>query len=183
MARARQRRAFTLLELILVLAVIAMIMAAAVPSIQAMLDDARLQEAADTLRSRFAEARAHAIEEGRPYRFAIMPGQSDFRLAPDLPEYWSGAEDPTATSASNVPPLILESKLPNDVVFNLTEGQGGQAGDSGPWSHLISFLPDGSCDADCNIDLQRLDSRPINIFVRGLTGSVTVHSGDKGGNP
>jgi hypothetical protein len=47
---------------------------------------------------------------------------------------------------------------------------------------LISFLPDGSCDADCNIDLQRLDSRPINIFVRGLTGAVTVRSGDKGGN-
>jgi prepilin-type N-terminal cleavage/methylation domain-containing protein len=180
-AHARQRRAFTLLELILVLALIAMIMAAAVPSIQAMLDDARLQEAADTLRSRFAEARAHAIEEGRPYRFAIMPGQSDFRLAPDLPEYWSGAEDPTATTASNVPPLILEAKLPNDVMFNLIDG-GGHPSDSGPWSHLISFLPDGSCDADCNIDLQRGDSRPISIFIRGLTGSVTVRTGDVGAN-
>lgn len=182
MAISRRRRAFTLLELILVLAVMAMIMAAAVPSIEAMLADAKLQEAADLIRSRFAEARSHAIEEGRPYRFAVMPNQSDYRIAPDLPEYW-GDGQASADSSTAAAPLTVESKLPNGILFQLGEGQGGRGGDSGPWTHLVSFLPDGTCDNDCSIVLEFGDSSPVQITVRALTGSVTAQSVNKGGSP
>ena len=51
-----RRSGFTLLELILVLAIIGLVLAVAYPSLDAFLTDARLKAGADHLRARFAEA-------------------------------------------------------------------------------------------------------------------------------
>lgn len=174
-----QRRAFTLLELILVLAVVIMIMAAAIPSIQGMLDSAKLQEATDHLRSRFAEARSHAIEEGRPYRFAIMPDQGDYRLAPDTPDYWDDSQTTIGSGSTTNSALVVEAKLPSNILF---EPGNSMAGGSGGWSTLVTFLPDGSCDNDCTVTLRYSDLRPAVVSVRALTGSVTVGTLNEG-NP
>ncbi len=171
MVASPQRRAFTLLEMILVLAVIIMIMAAAVPSIRGMLDSAKLQEATDHLRSKFAEARSHAIEEGRPYRFAIMPDQSDYRLAPDSPEFWDDGQSTGDSTSSTNSALTVEGKLPNDIHFDAIDGA---AAGSGGWNTMLLFLPDGSCDTDRVITLRYPDLMPTQINVRALTGSVTV---------
>ncbi len=178
MTRAPRRQGFTLLEMLLVLALILLISVAATPSLLSMLSDAKLQAAADHLRARFAEARSRAIQENRAYRFAVMPGQSDYRLAPDSPEYWGEGQPPGEEA---VAPLIIEDKLPENIPFQPGEGQ-GRGGDSGGWVHLLSYQADGSCDNDCSFRLEFEDCRPIEITVRSLTGSVTVRNINPGGN-
>src|SRR5262252_3738325 len=91
---AMNRRAFTLLEMILVLTIVVILLSLAYPSFTSMQRQYRLEGAADAAKAGMASARAQAIEEGRPYRFAIVPGKGNFRVAPDSPAYWSGGQPP-----------------------------------------------------------------------------------------
>ena len=83
-----RRRGFTLLEVTLVLAVIVLLAAMAYPSIEAMYASVRLTAAADQVRAAWADARAKAIEDGQPYRFAVMPQGGRYRIAPDGGEFY-----------------------------------------------------------------------------------------------
>src|SRR4051794_15075176 len=112
------RHGFTLLEVLLVVAVIVILGAMAYPSIEAMYGDVRLSAAADQVRARWADARTKAIEDGRPYRFATQP-DGQFRIAPDAPEFWSGGGGtPADASDADTPPLVLEDSLPKGVSFS-----------------------------------------------------------------
>jgi prepilin-type N-terminal cleavage/methylation domain-containing protein len=188
------RRAFTLLEVALVLAVILVLAAIAVPSIDSMYADVKLTAATDMIRARWADARARAIEEGRAYRFAVMPGQGNFRVAPDTADYWSGGsgggdttqglviEDelgegitfadstPASTGMNSAPPnsdmaVALQSQAQN-------AGTGGDSG--GDWVRVVTFLPDGSTHDDVTIALNAPNARPVQLQLRALTGSVTT---------
>ena len=76
------RQAFTLLELVLVMTILVMLAAISYPSIDAMYGSYRVQAATDQVRAAWAEARTHAANEGRPYRFSIVPNKRNFRVAP-----------------------------------------------------------------------------------------------------
>src|SRR5205823_247476 len=82
------RRAFSLFELLLVIALIVLLAAIAYPTLDGALATFRITEAADMVRACWADARAHAMNEGQAYRFAVLPGQGNFRVAPDSPDYW-----------------------------------------------------------------------------------------------
>src|SRR6516165_5511545 len=99
------RRAFTLFELLLVLALLVILAGLALPSIDAMYADSRVTAAADQVRASWASARAHAIREGRPYRFAIAVNGNGFRVAPDSSEFWGGGDAPAAAGGGE-PPLV-----------------------------------------------------------------------------
>src|SRR5437764_12475102 len=109
------RRAFTLLEVALVLAVILVLAAIAVPSLESMYGDVKLTAATDMIRARCADARARAIEEGRAYRFAIMPGQGNFRVAPDTADYWSGGSG--GGTGDTTQALVIEEELDEGITF------------------------------------------------------------------
>ena len=47
--------------------------------------DMRLNSAIDLVRGRWAEGRGQAIEEGRPYRFAVKVDEGRFNVAPLVP--------------------------------------------------------------------------------------------------
>ncbi|MBY0457180.1 MAG: type II secretion system GspH family protein, partial [Gemmataceae bacterium] len=64
---ARPRRAFTLVEVLAVLAVMILLAAVLLPGIGAFRGDNRQRAAADAVRSELAHARALAREEGRPH--------------------------------------------------------------------------------------------------------------------
>ena len=81
----RMRRAFTLFELLLVLALLVILAGLAIPSIDYMYADSRTMAAVDQVRSKWAAARGHAVGEGRAYRFSIMQNSGAFRVAPDDP--------------------------------------------------------------------------------------------------
>ena len=109
--RSRRRRAVTLLELMLVAAIMLMFAALSYPTLAAMYADIRLQGASDAVRAAWSEAQAHAVDEGRAYRFAIVPGKGNYRVAPDSDEFWEGSGN-SATTDSDNPPYILEGALP-----------------------------------------------------------------------
>lgn len=177
------RRGTTLFELLLVLIILVVVAAISVPSLGAMYGSYKLNGAVDSVRGAWAEARAHAIEEQRPYRFSVQPDGRAFRVAPDQDEYWPGegpANDPNGQG------LILEKALPSGVRFSLN-GEAPSATEEadhfdlkeevvkgGNWNTTIVFLPDGTAREDVRIVFQIRGCRPMALQLRGLTGDVSV---------
>jgi hypothetical protein len=117
------------------------------------------------------QARMHAMEEGRPYRFSIRPGKGGFRVAPDDSSYWTGGGSPE--QGSEAPPLIIEEELPAGVQFAM--GNGGAGGvRSGDWSTATTFSPDGSAADDLEITFEAEGTPPLVLNLRSLTGVITV---------
>jgi prepilin-type N-terminal cleavage/methylation domain-containing protein len=182
-----RRAAYTLLELMLVLAIIVVMAAIAYPSATAMYGHLRLSQAADTVREAWAQARSHAIDEGRPYRFAIIPNEGNYRVAPDSPEFWgSSAQEQPSADAVN-PPYILSETLPKGLRFSAPEAPSGsqaQGESSIPkesispdmWSSRTVFLPDGTARQDVEIVFGASGTMGIVMKLRALTGAVTVKS-------
>ena len=176
------RRGFTLLEITLVMAVMVLLAAMALPSIEAMYGDARIGAAADQIRGRWADARAKAIDEGRPYRFATQP-DGQYKIAPDTTEFWGDSGDNTASdnNDSDSPPLILEESLPEGFKF-AADSNNSNSGD-GPWQSAIKFLPDGTASADTTITISAEGYRSMQLHVRALTGAITMETLPMGRNP
>src|SRR5260221_6622958 len=103
-------------ELVVAMAIMAIALAIAIPSIQGLIGDTPVRAAADMVKSRWAEARAKAMEEGKPYRFQVQDG-SHCRVAPD------DDFDNTTTG--------MTDELPRDVSF-------------GTDRYSVVFQPDGT---------------------------------------
>src|SRR5262245_60922960 len=106
-----RRTAFTLLELLLVMAVLVALAAITYPSLEPMYRQYRMSAAADQLKAGLLHARAQAVEEGRPYVFAILPGKGNFRVAPEGQQFWSGASDAPPTEENGIKPFLFEDSL------------------------------------------------------------------------
>jgi Tfp pilus assembly protein FimT len=177
MVRAPRRPGVTLIEVLLVVALIIALGAVAYPTLSAMYGDVRVKAAADDVRAALAEGRAQAIEDGRAYRFSVEPGTGKFRLAPDAGEFWDdsgGSSDPDAP-----PPHIQDGTLPNGITFEV----GGDSPSDGAWTTVVVFNPDGTCSHDVEVTLKEDDdSTPVVVRVRAMTGAVSVRkksSGDR----
>jgi len=194
----RARSAFTLLELVLVMAILAIMAALAIPSIDAMMAQNRLNAAVDQVRWAWSTARARALEEGLSYRFSIHPGENSYRIAPDN-EAFAGNGTGTSPAADEVstPPLVLEEKLPSGVRFSLVDdaiagdpsadgsGDGSTAPtpgntDSNGWFGVAVFLPDGTCRQDVNLLFQGSGAVSRILSLRALTGVVKVRIASAG---
>jgi len=152
-----------------VMAIIIVIMAVSLPTLDAMYGDTRIRGAADEVRGAWADARARSIDDGVPYKFAVMPGQPRFRIAPDSPGSWDGASDSGHDSDDG---KVKTGTLPKPVTFE--QGDGGQQ-ESGGWLTLVTFLPDGTCKDDASVAVKEQGYALIVVVsVRGLTGSVSV---------
>jgi len=182
--RRSATRAYTLLELTLVTALLSIVAAMATPAITTMYAHQRLDAAIDSVRGAWATARAKAILEGRPYRFAVVVGKSNFRVAPDRDAYWggdgsNGEDDPEGQG------YIREGSLPGGVSF-AQPGGGGPAptssntslptGSVSPseFTRFAVFQSDGTATEDVEIVFQFKGTRPMVVHLRALTGAVTV---------
>lgn len=181
------RKAFTLLEVMLVMAVIVVVAGLAYPSLEGMYGGFKLTAATDGVRAAWAEGRSHAINEGRPYRFAVLPGKGNYRLAPDSGDFWSGRGATSGGDDPANPPLVLEDALPSGVRIGVTGNTGqdgfGDSGDTaapaggvdpGAWTTVVTFLPDGTCRADAEMFFHCRGARSLSVRLRGLTGVVTI---------
>jgi hypothetical protein len=188
------RPAYTLFELVLVLAVLVVLAALIYPSFDSMYGGYRLTAAADMVRASWASARARALDEGRPYRFAVIQGKGNYRIAPDSPEFWAGNGGSPDASGTDNQPLIVEETLPKGVRFASLEAMRNngldQSGDSflppgsvdpSTWSTVATFLPDGTAREDVEIAFHGRGGRPLLLRLRGLTGIVTVKTYDAEG--
>jgi Tfp pilus assembly protein FimT len=187
-----KRRAVTLFELLVVLFILVLIAALAVPTIDYFMPDTKVRAAVDQVRSAWAEAKARAMEEGRPYRFAVVHGSGAYRVAPDSPEFW-GENGPGGKE--NQDHLVLEDSLPTGVQFNVAGGTGGPAQTSNDnsstdpgrascpppsslsaYSSPIVFLPDGTAREDSKIAFQAKGSRQTTLQLSGATGGTSVET-------
>lgn len=180
-ARSR-RRGYTLFEVVLVCAVLVLLATMAYPSIRGMYPSFKLRGAVDAVRAAWAHARARAIEEGRPYRFAVEEGGTHYRIAPDRDDYWSGSPPQNDPDGHG---MVLEDALPSGVHFSVNGNASSPPPDdarvkdvktpaSGNWSAAAVFLPDGTAKQDVRILFQIKGARPAELQLRGLTGTVQV---------
>src|SRR5262245_36782373 len=184
------RSAFTLLELILVMALIVIVGALVYPSLAVTYDQYKVTAAADAIRSSWAIARGQAMEHGRPYRFAIVPGHGNYRVAPDSAEYWSGNDIPTSDNPSGHLVVVSET-LPKGVIFggdnsssngDDTESLSPDEVDPASWKTVAVFLPDGTAREDVQLILSSRRSAELVVRLRAMTGAVTVRRNtDQGG--
>jgi type II secretory pathway pseudopilin PulG len=189
------RRAYTLLEMMLLLVIIVMLAALAYPSLDSMYGDFKVSSAADQVRAAWAEGRAQAINEGRAYRFAVIPGKGNYRLAPDSNEFWGGNGATSANPTSTDQPVILEKALPKGVRLVVADPSGASpdltptddtvapAGSVDPsqYQSVVTFLPDGTSREDVQMVFSSRGVRPLVLSLRGITGAVSVRPLEQNG--
>jgi prepilin-type N-terminal cleavage/methylation domain-containing protein len=176
-SRRCRRRAFTLLEIVLVMAVLLIAAALALPAIDAMMAGPKLAAARDMVRARWAETRGRAMEEGRAYRFAVTENTGKFRIAPDDDVYWSGGAAEGVSPDDK--PYIVEGELPDDVLFTTSalafQGTTAAPGAGPDWGLAVAiFLPTGAARDDAELYFGKAGERVLGLRLRGLTGAVTA---------
>jgi type IV fimbrial biogenesis protein FimT len=182
----QSRPGFTLFEVVLVLALIVILAAVAFPSLDSMYGGFKVTSGEDMVLSAWARARAQAINDGIAYRFCVVPGKGNFRIAPDLDDFWTGKDGAAANADMANPPLIVQDVLPKGVRF--VTGKSDQGGGPDPggdtivpaggvdpstWANPIVFLPDGTARDDAELTLSTRGATARVLHLRGLTGIVT----------
>lgn len=191
-----KRGGYTLVEMLLVVAVIGTLAAMTWPSVLRMQADHDLSSAAEQVRMQLAAARTKAIKSGVKYQFVHEPKGRNFAVIPLEPEpqqqqSTSGGGTSAVSSASNAQknssgelpakltfvPLNATSTLPlpsqtlSAMAFQGLDNAGTLASIS--WSEPLVFAPDGSAmDAVVTIGDNR--GQRIDLTVRGLTGATAT---------
>jgi Tfp pilus assembly protein FimT len=162
-----QHQAFTLVELLVVLAMIIVIGAVLFPTLLSVEGDRPIKAAGDIIRARLAEARVAAIEEGKVYRFAISPDGKRVRFAPDDANFLEQQDEDTANA---------ENELPKSVVARVVNDDAGEATvDSNGWTRVATFQADGTCrETVVEIELTQPGTYSLIIRLRGLTGNTQI---------
>lgn len=187
---ARVRSGVTLFELIVVLAIIVLIGAMIIPNVESAYNAYQVSAAADQVRAIWAMASSHAVEEGRPYRFAVRPGTGEFKVAPHSGTYWSQGTPDRAQDDEQAKPLVKEDQLPKGVAFVVSSGDEKPQTDANEntptsslrgasdstWDTVAIFLPDGSADEDVEVQFQASGTKPTYLRLRALTGVVSTRS-------
>jgi prepilin-type N-terminal cleavage/methylation domain-containing protein len=191
----RPRSGYTLLELVLVVVIIALIAVMATPSLHSTYLNLRLTSAADQVRAAWATARLQAVNEGRPYRFGIIPNKGNYRVAPDDPAFWSGSPPTDSGTNPDDGPTILEAALPKGVRLAPADGSASDGNtsddtfvplnqvDPSMYVPVVTFLPDGTSREDVTVVFTSRGIRPLMLRLRGITGAATVVPVDANGQP
>jgi Tfp pilus assembly protein FimT len=182
-ARRSPRPALTLVEVLLVLALLVVAAAVTAPIMSSSIDRARLIHGGDLLRAAWAKARLSAMQAGDTYAFRFEPKGSRYQIAlvsaisatdansvNSLPSETSTGDE---YSDSDVLRLSRE-RLPEGVIFDSAQmandaQSGAPAAASGDWSVPILFYPDGAA-ADAVVLLANSRGLKLRVTLRGLTG-------------
>ncbi len=184
--KGSSRPGFTLLEIMLVLALLVLVAAASFPYFEGWFQAYRLTEGVDAVRTQWVKARTLAMEESRAYRFAWQVGSGRYRLAPDDLENWPELAGTLAAPrlwGGNTAGTVVDESLPEGVRFLSGDGASTE-GDGGWCRETIVFRPNGttlilSVDGVERSEAQvpLIDARGrVNVLqLRGLTGVVTMY--------
>jgi len=199
----RDRRAFTLLELLLVLALLAIMAAFSWPALRGSMGGQSLRSAGDQVRTLWLRARTKAITSGETMSFRYQPGTGKYRVEQRTEQQLllaafsassagagqqAGGGAPSAAGQSATPPAPLspvEHQLPEGVTFagsevtadsraaRLAAEERVRSMGDGTWSEAVLFYPDGTATA-AQVALVGARGRAITVELRSLTGDVRV---------
>jgi prepilin-type N-terminal cleavage/methylation domain-containing protein len=171
-ARRHRRSAFTIVEMMVVIAVVLILGAILIPSLVGFWSNNRTKAGVDIATARLSDARGAAISRGQAYRVCASPDGRQIRVCPDESEL--AEQLPTDSDA---PPLVRTDTLPDGVVLTpILTGTADATASADGWVTLVTFLPDGTCREDASeFQLAEPDVTPQVVRVRGLTGVWTVN--------
>ena len=177
------RAGFTLVEILLVITLLAVLAAAAVPAALRVFDDYALKESGEAIRDDLARARLSAVQEGIEYHFrvepngtrwVVIPGERDVAADPDAPPAYvpvrSGQLPSEVTFVSDAPASQIGGQLDPSLFEGLPDGA---ALAQLQWSDPLVFLPDGTA-AGGTVTVGDDEQRVLSVAVRPLTGAASV---------
>jgi len=186
-ATVPMRRAFTLLELLIVLALVVVLVSVVTLTLRAPLSNQRLRAGSDVLRTALGRTRNQAIRFGRPYLLSVQSGSDSLAISPWLGDGGSGSAAPansdTATAAPS-PPVGEEGSgsgaeqsvpLPEGILVHsaniATQGVGEPPPDG--QAQQILFLPDGTA-VDAVVTLRNESGDELSVYLHGVTAGSRV---------
>lgn len=181
---------FTLVEMILIMAVLVTAFAVSWPSLNRMYQDAQLRQGVDQVQVQLVSARVHAVDAGMIYQFRYEPGGRRFMIVPfdqegllssdltlgtggggEVQSVWKCAgiigetlqfdASGLGATASQVPIEWLNGVPNTDDFFQVN------------WSAPMYFNADGSSTGG-TLDVFDSHGQFARISVRPLTGGVTA---------
>lgn len=191
------RRAFTLLELLLVLAILVVLVGMGTPAVYNSLQGHRLTVSAEQVQTTFMQARVEAMESGRIRMFRFQQETGNFAVAPfvrssdELENNLAGTSQGLGVSSvvvESVEAETINGMLEEGIVFagdnveadirsyTLEQEQGGDIDISG-WSRPILFYPDGTA-SDATVFLRGQGGTITSVKLRGLTGIARIQDPD-----
>jgi prepilin-type N-terminal cleavage/methylation domain-containing protein len=184
----RVRNAYTLMELLLVLAIIVIAAAAVAPSIDGFRRSAVIRSGANDIRAALTKAHVVAMRTGRTQVFQYELGGGKYKTEPyvggdDAIESVQGDQSSPLASSTSHP--AHEKTLPEGMKFaagdaavesraERIEREASSTGGGGvSWSRPLLFFPDGS-SVDAFIVVGNTHDRGIRLDLRGMTAAVKV---------
>ena len=175
------RKAFTVIELILVLAIIVMIASLATPMMTRMIGRQALKQGADRVRVEMGRARVEAIKTGEVHALYFVPQGNWFNVArfTQLPQQSGIASREQAQLKNRIYTGYEENVLPPNIRFapstleadsRSVQTLGDVRIDSDSIQPVL-FYPDGTSQ-DATIYIQDNRRNRIAVVLRGLTGSA-----------
>jgi prepilin-type N-terminal cleavage/methylation domain-containing protein len=175
------RSGYTLLELLIVLALLAALTGLSWPSVRGMLAKSQLRAAAKQVRVALATARWKAIESGEPQRFRYAPGASWFEVGPLHPS--QDEPDPPVGKRQGPAPAQKTTLdfLPRGIWFaepaasdpQTIPSTPSEANDEDRESRSVVFHPNGR-SSQARIVLEATNGLTIEVVLRGLTGTTRI---------
>lgn len=152
--RTRRSQGFTLVELLIAVAIIAILSATGYSMLSYMIPRYRTYGAARDLGSTIQKIRGLAAQDGVEYRIALVLYDEDYKTAgtPGLGTYYvqAGNRDFGSTSWEHVPLDAREDLSDDDVSEGTVDLAQLMAGVSiAPWTALSGPLYQGASNADC----------------------------------
>ena len=183
-----QASAFTVLEVVLVLALLVVLAAIIWPSFDRPFSTQRLHSAADVVKSEWMRSRIRAMTTGLPHVFRFQPetgyfqieclGGMDAEIESSQPmDFGVPIQPKLPTGEADAPGLpdgvvFLQSQTVSDMRGMMVESQAVVQASAG-WSQPIFFYPDGTTST-AQLVLRNEHELYVLVQLRGLTGVATV---------
>jgi Tfp pilus assembly protein FimT len=174
----RARRAYSVLELMLVLALIVILGAFAYPELRGPIARQRLKSAAEVIRGAWNNARSSAMTTGEIHLFRYESGSGLFQVQRWINADTSSSEGPSAAASTASDEQL---SLPEEVEFlegeqldarASFEAQAMSGADTGS-APSVMFYPDGTTST-IELEIVNIYETRVRISMRGLTGVVSV---------
>ena len=172
---AGRRSAFSLLELMLVLAIMIVVAALAVPAVQGTIGNQAIASGTDRVRVAMGQARVQSIRSGKVFAFFFQRNGQWFDVAP-LAEYGQlTSQQNNGRVVTSRDREVSDNYLPRQVRFAAGETQLDSRSETAKESSgvgsidAVLFYPDGTSQ-DAKLYLQDEQGRLMAVELRGLTG-------------